>query len=664
MGEGERGQPLAVRDRWLAAFIAVGLVVLYYAFRTHYQHCDAIKTATSIDAPEIGIFLHQNHLAFTPLIWLLLKGLRPLGYGGSPLALAAAVSSIFTGAAAAGFFLLLRRVGVTLRASLLALGAATFSAAWWFYAGGAEQRSAIPFFIVGALLLLAAPARRWYSAAAVAVWLSVGAWFHISITLFFPVAAILLAQNKEGRWLRLSILGAIYAVLAFLPYVLIFRLFYRGTHGGSFYKWITFLHWWGGWGRFDWSRFWDGALRLFAAAVAPGDRLNCLLTGISWAEFVPRLGPGAVFLAAVIAVVAVKGKRLWREKRWWLAAGITWFLVYHIFFSWWAPQNAEWWVATIMPLWILFGLAAPTRLAFVLPAAAVIACVAAVNFTRLILPTSRPGRDPAERAACVIATATQPGDVILISRMRTAIWLDNQTKRTRIVGGSGGRSELKEVKEFINDVTRPSPKVKGGRGDAFLTDYELDNADLGPGVDGNKMRASLFRIIRNAEPVALVPFNGWPRVLYRCRGAAKLKPLRIYEAERGTQKKEFRVLRDAGNVKRFNVKVPKEGRYVVCVQARGTFAGGEWPAAWVAVDGKALSTFVVTSDYWWFYETRAALDAGEHEIKITLRNGMLDRATGEKRFLYLNRLAVYRDPGEERGAGKLAEERRPPFPLD
>ena len=493
---------------------------------------------------------------------------------------------------------------------------------------------------------MAAPARRWYTAAAVAVWLSVGAWFHISITLFLPVAAILLAQNKEGRWLRLSVLGAFYAVLAFLPYVIIFRLFYQGAHGGTFYKWITFLHWWGGWGRFDWSRFGEGVLRLFAAAVAPGDSLNCLLTGVSGAEFASRLGPGAVFLAAAITVVAVKGKRLWREKRWWLAAGITWFLIYHTFFSWWEPRNAEWWIATTIPLWVLFALAAPKRLAFVLPAVAVISCVVAVNFTRLILPRSRPGRDPAERAARVIAAATQPGDVILISRMRTTIWLENQTKRTLTVVGSGGRRQLEEVEMFIDELNCPSPEIKTGRGNAFLTDYEMDNPDLEQGIDGDKTRASLFRIVRNAEPVALVPFNGWPRVLYRCRGAAKLKSLRIYEAERGTRKEEFRVLREAGDVKQFKVKVPKEGRYVVCVQARGTFARGEWPTVRVAADGETLATFAVTTDYWWFYETKAVLGAGKHTINVVLLNGFRDAAAREERFLYLNRLALYRDAGE------------------
>ncbi|MEE9456514.1 MAG: carbohydrate-binding domain-containing protein, partial [bacterium] len=91
--------------------------------------------------------------------------------------------------------------------------------------------------------------------------------------------------------------------------------------------------------------------------------------------------------------------------------------------------------------------------------------------------------------------------------------------------------------------------------------------------------------------------------------------------------------------------------------ARGAPARGEWPTVRVAADGETLSTFAVTTDYWWFYETKAVLGAGKHIINVVLLNGFRDPAAGEKRFLYLNRLAVYRDPGEERGAGKLAKER-------
>ena|GEM_PF-1980891 len=660
----EAAEALKRREWWVAAAIAVGLAVLYFAFRTQYHNCDAIKVATLAEVPRSDTFLHQNHLLFAPAIWLFLKFLRALGYGGPSLTAGAAVSSIFAGAAAAGFFVLLRRVGVTFVVSLLALGAAAFSAAWWYFAGEAELLSGISFFIVGALFILAGRTGVWRKAAAVAVWLSVGTWFHISLVLFLPVAAILLAEDRARRWLRLSAFGAIYALLALPAYVFVFRFVYHRGGWGAFYNWITFLHWWGGWGSFDWNRLSGGALRLITATVAPGDDLIRSFDGLTETGIVAGLGPGAVFLAGAIAVVVVGGGLLWRRRRWWLAAGITWFVLYQIFFSWWEPENAEWWIATAMPIWLLCALAAPRRLAFVVPAAVAVFSVAVINFDRLVLPRSRPGQDPAERTASAIAAATRPGDTVMISCMRVKIWLENQTRFTRRVMGYDSRGGLDDVGIFIDEVAGASPEAKRGRGRVFLTDYEMDNEGLDQGVGGDRVRASLFDVIRNAEPAALVPLYERRLVLYRCRGPAKLESLRIYEAERGKRTKEFRVQREAGGKERFKIDVPKEGAYVISVQARGTAARNEWPAVRVVADDKTLSTFDVTTDYWWLYETTAVLGAGEHTVDIVLRNGFWDPAAGEERFLYVNRLAVYRDPAEERRAGEALERGRPRFPLD
>jgi hypothetical protein len=124
------------------------------------------------------------------------------------------------------------------------------------------------------------------------------------------------------------------------------------------------------------------------------------------------------------------------------------------------------------------------------------------------------------------------------------------------------------------------------------------------------------------------------------------------------------VLARPGCAERFKVKVLEKGRYVISVQASGTPARGGWPVASVAVDGDVLSTFAVTSDYWWFYDTRMTLDPGKHEIKVILRNGLPDRATGETRVLYVNRLAVYRDPAEGRGANPAAPEKDGRRPME
>jgi hypothetical protein len=652
MVETDKGTGTTVRwERWSAVALAVGLAALYFAFRTQYHNYDAIRTATIAEVPTAETFFHQNHLLFTPLIWLVLRVSRALGYAGSSLTVGAAVSSVFAGAAAAGFFLFLRRLGTTFAISVVTVGAAALSAAWWYFAGEAELLSGISFFIVGALLLSAGPARRWYSAAGVAGWLALGTWFHISLALFVPVAAVLLAQKKEGRWSRVSLFAAAYGVLALFPYAIVFRLYFYDSYWGSFYKWITFLHQWGPWGSFEGGGFGEGAIRLFASAVAPGGNLRLPFQGLKGAAVAERLGPGIVFVAAAVGVVIAGGKRLWRRRRWWLAAGVIWFLVYQTLFSWWEPGNAEWWIATAMPLWVLFALAAPRRRVFVWAAGAVVLCVAGVNFTRLILPWSRPGRDGAERTARVVADATRAGDTVLFSDLRVQAWLDNQTKSGRKILGSADGNDLEDIGEFTADVS-DSPRA-GSRGAAFLTDYELDNPDLPPGIRGDATRAALFAIIRNAEPVTLVPFGGRPRVLYRCRGRAELEWLKVLEAERGTRREGFRMLQGRGGLCRFILKVPEDGRYVIAVQARGTPARNEWPAVQLVVDGDAVSAFDVTSGYWWLYDTEVVLGAGKHKIDVVLLNGF--RGRGEKRFLYLNRVAVYRPPPAEPG-----REPRPP----
>jgi hypothetical protein len=359
-----------------------------------------------------------------------------------------------------------------------------------------------------------------------------------------------------------------------------------------------------------------------------------------------KLAPAAALVGFALGTIAVAVPRLWREHRRWVAAAVAWFVGYQLFFTWWESGKSEWWASVTLPIWLLFGLAAPARRAFVIPAGVVVLAAAAVNFDRVILPSCRPGHNEAENAARVFIAASRPGDNLWVPHSTIALWIGHLTRDYRpltqtgrgVVPGSYNRRAVSLAKRGRADTPAGA--------DVYLTDYELDNPGLGDGPRAKAAKKAFFKILRNAEPVALVPFFGRPRVLYRCCGAAKLESLRICEAERGTRKEEFRVLREAGGTKRFKVNVPEEGRYVVCIQARGTPARNQWPAVRVAADDQTLATFAVTTDYWWFYETKAVLGAGKHTINVVLLNGFRDAAAGEERFLYLNRLALYRDAGE------------------
>jgi hypothetical protein len=246
----------------------------------------------------------------------------------------------------------------------------------------------------------------------------------------------------------------------------------------------------------------------------------------------------------------------------------------------------------------------------------------------------------------VFLAASRPGDKLWVPHSATALWIrhlsGNDRRLTRtwpgVVPGSYNRSVL--------SLDKGGRTNNPGGAAVYLTDYELDNPRLGKGPEANAARKVFFEVLHNAEPVTLIPFYGWPRVLYRSYGTAKLKSLKIYEAENGTESKEFRVLREPGGTHRFKVKVPKEGRWVVCVQGRGSWARGAWPIVRVLAEGETITTFPVQKDYWWFYETSVVLSAGKNTIDVVLLNGFGDPATGEKRFFYINRLALYRPAGE------------------
>ena len=645
--EGGLKQTLTARDRLVAAVAAAALAGLYFALRSRDISYDALAHSMVADTPSFGRFFHHNHPLLTPTFWCAMRVFRGFGYGGSSLMPPAALSALWAGAAAGGFYLVLRRIGARPVSAALAAAGASFSAAWWHFAGLAEPVACIMFFTVGTLLLLTPWPMTWRRALAVGCWLGAGTWFHITLVLLLPVAGILVAGGREGRWGRWAAFFAAYAVTASAAYAVISQCVLRHESVGEFLGWINSykvrFHSYGIWAA---RRFPEGLLQILVATVAPRRELHLGILYMKSGEAAFKLAPAAGLIVFALATISVAMPRLWREHRRWVAAAVAWFVGYQILFTWWECGNPSWWVGVTLPIWLLFGLAAPARRPFVIAACAVILAGAAVNFYRVILPSGRPGHNQAENAARVFLAASRPGDKLWVPHSATALWIRHLSGNDRglthtwpgVVPGSYNRRVLS-----LNKGGRTNSP---GGAAVYLTDYELDNPRVGKGPEADAARKVFFKVLHNAEPVALIPLYGWPRVLYRSYGTAKLKSLKIYEAENNTESKEFRVLREPSGTHRFKVKVPEKGRWVVCVQARGSQARGEWPIVRVLAEGETITTFPVQTGYWWFYETSVILSAGKHTIDVVLLNGFGDRATGEKRFLYINRLALYRHEGE------------------
>ena len=663
MGESERNRKLTARDRWFAAAMTVALAALYFALRSRDIGYDAVAYCSVADTPSFGRLFHQNHPLLTPAFWCVMRVVRGLGYAGSSLTPPAALSALWAGAASGGFYLVLRRIGARPASAALAVAAASFSAAWWYFAGLAEPVACILFFIVGALFLVAPWPPSWRRALAVGCWLGIGTWFHVTVALFIPVAGVLVAGGRGGRWGRWAALFAAYAVTASAAYAVISQCVLRHEGLAAFWDWInSYRSHSDAYGSLTASRVPDGLLQILVASVAPRRELHLESIHMGFGTAAFKFAPAAALVGVALVTIGVAVRRLWREHRRWLVAAAVWFVSYQLFFTWWESGNNSWWAGVTLPVWLLFALAAPARRVFLIPFGAVVLVAAGVNFDRVILPSSRPGHNGAENAARVFIAASRPGDNLWVPHSAVELWIRHLTRDDRPLTKTGLGTIPGSYTGRAISLARRGPANAPAGADVYMTDYELDNPRLGKGRRARAAKKAFFKILRNAEPVTLTYFYGRPRVLYRYRGAAEFGSLRIYEAERGTRDNEFRVLDRPGCAERFKVKILEKGRYVISVQASGTPARGEWPAASVAVDGDVLSTFAVTSDYWWFYDTRTTLDPGKHEIKVILRNGLPDRATGETRVLYVNRLAIYRDPAEGRGANPAApekDERRP-----
>jgi hypothetical protein len=631
----------ARRERYILAAAALALAVIYFASRTERHNWDAVAYAAVADVPAAGAMFHQNHPLFTPALWLVVRAFRACGYAGPSLMPAAALSAAFAAAAAALFYLALRRLGAAAATAALATGAAAFSAAWWFYAGEAEVVSCISFFIAGALFILAPASPRRGRAVAAACWLGAATWFHMTIALFVPVAAVLLAEPREGRWLRLATFGGAYLVVAAVPYVIISQFVYGHAGAKGLWAWVNIYESaheeWGVWSA---RGFRVGLLTVLTTAVSPGLNYGWDIWGTKFSDAAARLAPAAVLVGGALAAVVAAAPRLWREKRRWLLAGALWFVGYQLFFSWWNYGNAEWWVATAMPLWFLFGLAAPSRRAFVIPAAAFIMTFAGVNFGRLILPATRPGRDLREEAARAIVAVTRPGDSLWVSDCSVAIWVKYLSRNTRSVVETRAAFNPRSYVELVASSAGPAGEPPAAGPAVYLTDAELDNPHL-KWVDA-ATRDGLFTVVRSAEAVALLRLPEGECTLLRCRPRCrKLEDLRLYEAEKGPGP-PYAVLYGRAVPASFNVVVPRKGRYVLCVQARGERTGAAWPTMQISRAGRWIAFAPVVTNYWRFYEVTTELDAGAHDIDVFLCNPFRDPASGRDRLLLVNRLAVYR----------------------
>ncbi len=627
------------------------MALFYFLLRSRNHPIDAVLYALAVEVKDAYPFFHWHHLLYTPLGWLVLKGAGAFGHAGNAFTLLAAFSAASASAAAAFFYLALRRLGATFGGALLTAAAASLSAAWWYFAGEAEVLALISLFVAGALYWLTAPELGYKKLIGLAFWLGVGTLFHQVVLLFVPFALVVIGWGGERRWTKILAFSAIYAPLVVVPYVLV-PYFYYGVRGYSeLIRWATYYSSWGDWGRFAGERFAKAFLTTLSAVVAGPSPFD-LWKAVPVKEFAKNYAPAVVVLAAVLGTVAAGAGRLWRNKRRWLVAAVLWFLCFHVFFSWWEPENAEWWIATLMPIWLLFGLALPSGKVFYATAVIITSCVAALNFFRLVYPSTVPSKNEAEAAARTIVSATRPGDTIFMSHLDVNAWTDYLGRHTRALPAPFCKPAADAPSTLEAAAELGFPEYAGNGGNVFFTDFEWHEPDLHNFDRADDLKAVFFRMLRRAEPVTALRFPGGERVLYRYRGYGKsIQDVRVCEVDGSGRGAGRGVLATSGASVTVRFDVPEKGRYVLCIQASGKPALGVWPRMEVAVDGVRRGGTAVDAPFPRFYECACELAAGFHDLRLTFRNDYYDPATGADRNLFVDRVVVYRSEPSKSNSG-------------
>lgn len=330
----------------------------YLATLTRVHTFDALSYVLDVDHKPWRELLHPHHLAYGPLGFLVRALLESLGWRGSVLVPLQGVNALAGSLGVALFAGLVQRL--TRRADLALCGALLLggSYAYWYYAVEVEVYTIAALFLVGCLWLLVEGIRTdGETPSSPRLWATLGVvqglavLFHqTNVLLGVPVALAILGMGRMGGgageepsqgWASRGINLASYA----LPF--------GGVVGGSYLlaawsagvagSWVAFWGWTtayahtGWWGDTVTLQTWADLAKGTSETLAQpgGAGVGALLVGVLLL-FVRRL------VAAHGPVVMVLG---------------AWLLTYGAFFTWWEPDNIEFWIASLPPFVLLLVLA-------------------------------------------------------------------------------------------------------------------------------------------------------------------------------------------------------------------------------------------------------------------------------------------------------------------
>lgn len=326
--------------RWLVPGILVSVALVLYLLTLSEVHTfDALSYIRDVDG-RTGFFFHPHHLLYSPTGWVFWQGWRVAGYDGNSELALKVLNALVSAGCGWGLYRLLLRLTDSVPAALGAAGIFLFNYASWYFSGEVEVYMLALAWLLLALFLLVelvtAPRRR--TAPLLGLAMGISALYHQTNGLMVPVvlAGIALVPTTWSAKIRMAlVVGVISGLVVALGYGLV-------GFGVNGYRSLSQLR--------DWMFFfvktgwWGQTTRGFWLDIGAGLG-NTIST--------QRALPFWIGVVVVLLLGIVPAARRWPRI---VAFAVIWLVVYGAFFIWWEAENIEFWIATLLPLWLLAGL--------------------------------------------------------------------------------------------------------------------------------------------------------------------------------------------------------------------------------------------------------------------------------------------------------------------
>lgn len=320
------------RIRIIPVGMALSVITMYWLTRTDVHTFDALSYILDVMRKPWNELFHPHHLAYGPFGSLMVTIL------GGTAEHALQHANAIAGGLGAGILsaILLRRYNRNDLAILAGL-ALSGSYAYWYYAVEVEVYTVAALFLLCVIWFIDRPQPiRWAWVIGLGISIAGAVLFHQTNALLavpLIIAMIVDGRTNPAHWRGWFIAGSIAVgiVVSAYSYVMF------GVSG--FADWPTAQQWLFQYATTGW---WGGQATI-------GDIYDGIRQTIAWS------------LGALIGSITL-GISVWHARQHpliqqpWHLWSWSWLILYAVFFTWWEPDNIEFWIA-VTPLIVLFVLA-------------------------------------------------------------------------------------------------------------------------------------------------------------------------------------------------------------------------------------------------------------------------------------------------------------------